>query len=1143
MKKLISICLVLCMLLGMVSAFPVSAALTWPGAYNGLGAEYKNGYVSTVGDYVAAFRKSGADGTAEAGVDYQATSSDPWGADGAFVQVVGDWAYLEVDMPYTGVYVMQMHNAWLASSSAVYHVTTDEGYAAEFNITNTGWSSGCGQDQPIYLKSGLNVIKVALVGGGNAIIDGLDFGAMNATSAEKSLDYLPNVKLADDLVVPTPAPTPTPKPVYPEGWDGVVENHPDYNADAEALYIDAFMPNMSSDEGMEQFGTDWSYSDETGSVPNKGQEDGIYFTPGTTATYTLTVAESGVYAAQIKVGNGNGTTAHMELKNTVGGVEYIARYAIPNIGSWGGLWTNDANIMKDDLIYLQAGANEITLTNVGETGGVVYYDSDYGLLNNTDFYMTYVGTTEDPDNTWPEGWTGNVRNCADWTGSYTSAYGGNNLALDYDSLYIPIPYTENGIALDGVWVNYTVTAPAAGMYLVTAEAAEASGELTLTNQNGDYVIFDLADATPEYIWLDEGDNTITATGSAEFVSATFYQLNNSDDYLSQNKNVNDVPEVATDLTIKPYSDRTNDSGFYRWSSSYEAVVQYSGSSMTYDVNCAFPGIYRVQAKIGGTTGPSYPVITIDTDADEGYRAKLATSYVDDWGTWRSTDENGAYQYVYLKEGVNKVVVTAGGTHHVLWSVEFKLLSAEEEASITMDDLTKTPPSDLVINPYTDSIVETENVDYHMINGRNPDNKPALGSSIGTQLMSGEWQRFEVTAKVAGYYRVATTAATYDAEATIAVETDNTIASVKHVTSPDNYRTFEGDVVYLDEGVNSIWVQNLGGGWVYLQRITLSYVDDMTDVTIRTFVQGHNFIGASANPAEITKYTVRNNYYGLHMGDTSNTGADTEVLSYNVTIPADDYYGLVMTATMPLTPTMKVTMNNGTDDIVIFEGEPAYFGNENEANSLTLNADKVYLAAGDYTMTVSYTENPDAGSDSMMMAHVHGYEFTTLTRQDMFLAAMQAAGTTDDIADALAEFEDIIKSEISLTPETDFIYPEYAYNALLNCAMLESGSYETYDDVKTAYDFAKNMIAVADDGTGSLVYTVQVGDWNAQDTMVLVAVYAGEQLYMMGEGYLNYTEATGTYIPVEATLYDYVPEDGDTIKVFIWDSFDGLRPVF
>ena len=1127
MKKIVSICVALCMLLSLVSALSVSAELSWPGAFSDLGTEYKNGYVSTVENVKDAIR-NGAD--AVNGVDYQASSSDPWGAGGMFNMVDGDWAYINVNMPYTGVYVMQLRTEWSNKFPVVYHVTTEDGYAAEYKVTSTSWSSGCKQDQPIYLHEGLNTVKLAVYGA-NAGINSIDFGALNATSAEKSLDYLPNVKLADDLVVPTPEPTPepTPKTYFPEGWDGVVENHPDVNFDAEALVIEGWTPNMSSDAGDVLFGTDFG-TEDSDTVPNKGQANAIYLVPGAAATYTVTVSNAGVYGAQVKASAAEGATT-LQMMNTVDGVNYYSQHKIPNRGTWVTTWSNSTGFQADDLIYLQAGANEITISNVGDYGAT-YENNDFGIIADSMTLIDYVGTDDNPAGTNPEGWNGMVDEFTGFTG-----YEGSITALSYNEYFMAFPYTETGVDLDDVWVNYTVTAPAAGMYLVTAEAAD-EGTVTLTTDVLDYVTFDFADYAPAYIWLEEGDNVIQATGNADFTNATFYQLNNSDDYLSQNKNVNDAPEAPIDLEINAYSDRTNADGFYQLGAN-DAVVQYSGQSMTYDVRCAFPGIYRVQAKIGGTSDNG-PIITIDTDSDEGYRAQLATQYADDWGAWRSTDANGNNQYVYLKEGVNKVVVTAGGTHHVLWNVQFKLLTEEEEATITMDDLTKTPPADLVINPYTDSITAGgSRYDYWLANA----DAPVLGSSIGCQLMSGDWQRFEVTAKVAGYYTVYTTAAVYGGEATIAVETKDSIAKVKHVESPDNYRTFAGDCVYLEEGVNSVWVQNLGGGWMYLQRIAFEYLTDTTDLAPSAFVQAHNYIGAPADLSAIDKYTVRNNYYGIHVADTADSAANTLTYQYNVTIPADDYYGLVMTATVPLTPIVKVTMSDGVNaDVVMVDGELPYFGNENQANSLTITPDKVFLPAGDYTMTFTLTENNDAGTATPMMTHVHSFEFTTLTRQDLFLAAMQSAETTDDIADALAEFEDVIKSEISITPETDFVYPEYAYNALLNCAMLESGAYETYDDVKLAYDFAKNMISVADDGSGNLVYTVQVGDWNETAT-VLVAVYAGDQLYMMGEGYLEYEEATGSYVPVEATLYDYVPEDGDTIKVFIWDSVDGLKPVF
>ena len=1133
MKKLISICLTICMLLSMVSITNVFATPSWPGAYGDLGTEYKNGYVSTVDSIKGAVRNGDA---AVAGVDYQATSSDPWGANGMFNMVSGDWAYIVVDMPYTGVYAMQLKTEWTNGFPFVVHVTSDEGYAAEYNITSTSWSSGCKQDQPMYLKAGTNVLKYQLVGSYNGGISSIDFGALNATSAEKSLDFLPLVKLAEDLVVPTPAPTPEPtpeptaKPYFPEGWDGVVENHPDVNFDAEALVIEGWAPNMSSDAGSELFGTDWG-TEGSSSIPNKGQASAIYLAPGASATYTVTVTNEGVYGAQVKASAAEGATT-LQMANTVNGVNYYSQHNIPNRGTWVPTWSNASTFKGDDLIYLQAGANEITISNVGSYGAT-YENNDFGIIADSMSLIDYVGTDDNPAGTDPEGWDGMVDTFTGFTG-----YEGSITALNYNEYIMAFPYTETGVDLDDIWVNYTVTAPAAGMYLVDATAAD-NGIVTLTTEVQDYVTFDFDDYMPAYIWLEEGDNLIIATGSADFTNATFYQLNNSDDYLSQKNNVNDAPDEAMDLEINAYTDRTNEDGFYQLGAN-DAVVQYSGQSMTYDVNCFFPGIYRVQAKIGGTSNDG-PIITVDTDGDEGYRAQLATSYADDFGAWRATDANGAYQYVYLKEGVNKVVVTAGGTHHVLWNVQFKLLTAEEEATITMDDLTKTPPADLVINPYTDTLTAGgAKYDYYLTNA----DAPVLGSSIGCQLLSGCWQRFEVTAKVAGYYDVYTTAAVYGGEATIAVETKDSIAKVNHPESPDNYRNIKGGTVYLEEGVNSVWVQNLGGGWMYLQRISFSYVEDTSEIAPSAFVQAHNYIGAPADLSAIDKYTVRNNYYGIHVADNNDTAANTLTYQYNVTIPADDYYGLVMTATVPLTPILKVTMSDGVNaDVVMVDGEPPYFGNENEVSSVTITPDKVFLPAGEYTMTFTLTENNDAGSDSFMMTHVHSFEFTTLTRQDMFLAAMQSAETTEDIADALAEFEDVIKSEISTTPETDFIYPEYAYNALLNCAMLESGAYETYDDVKTAYDFAKNIIVsgASDDGNG-LSYTVQVGDWNETAT-VLVAVYTGDQLYMMGEGTLEYEEATGSYVPVVATLYDYVPEDGDVIKVFIWDSFDGLKPVF
>ena len=1150
MKKLISICLTICMLLSMVSALNVYAAPAFAGSYNSADAAYKNGYVSTVGNVKAAIR-NGAD--AVAGVDYQASSSAPWGGNGYFVMVHGDWAYIDLDMPYTGVYVMQMCTDWANNYPITYQVTTEEGYAAEFNITQGSWSSGCNQDQLIYLKAGKNTVKVQLVGDNNAILSCIDFGALNASGAEKSLDYLPLVKLASDLVdpslkpTPTPEPTPTPKAYFPEGWDGVVENHPDAILDS-AMEIEGYFPDMSSDEGTELFGTDWGVVGETGAFANKGQQYALYLPAGSSATYTLTnIPSDGVYTAQVKVGTAAGATT-LQMMNTVDGVNYYAEYNVKNLNSWNATWSNNASLNIDDFIYLQAGSNEITIYNAGPNP-INFFETDYGCLNNNENYMQYVGTDEDTAGIKLDGWDGNTRNLADWNGKYTSGFGGYNTGDGFNEVYFNVPYTENGIDLSAdTWANYTIDAPAAGMYLVEAVAG-GEGTLTLTTQDLDYATFNLAELDPQYIYLAAGENVITATGTdgTEFIGATFYQLNNSSDYLSQRENVNDLPEEPYNMAIVPSSAiGSTGYGYFAWGyDSGAAIVQYAGSSAQYELNVYFPGIYRVQAKVGGTTNAPYPVLNIDVN--ETYRATLVTDYADDWGSWRATDANGAYQYVYLEEGTNFIEVFSGGTHHVLHSVDFVLLTAEEEATITMDDLQLAPAKPLSIRPARDAITTTKNVDYFLT--RTNLSGPVLNNNenyLTAELVPGEWMRFELTAKTAGYYQLQTTAAVYNAEGEITVETDSSVGCTKHVASPDNYRTFTGEYVYLHEGVNNVWVSNTGSGFFYLKEVKFTYAEDQAAADARIFVPAHKYVGAAENAADIAEYTVRNNYYGIHVANPNNGVVDTTTKTYNVSILKDDYYGLLMTATMPLTGTINVTVNDGVNgDIVLFNDVSPYFGNENTVNTITLTAEKVFLPAGEYTMTFTFTENNDANSgNSLMNTHIHGFELTTLTRQDALLAALQAAGSTEDIAEALEEYADVLADDIGADVENDFIYPEYAYNALLNCAMLESGAYETYDDVLAAYDFAKNMITVADDGTGNLVYTVQVGDWNEVGTTVLVAVYMENgQLYMMGEGYLEYDEAVGTYLPVEATLYDYIPEAGDQIKVFIWDNFDGLKPVF
>ena len=196
MKKLLILLLAICMLL---PAIPIAAATpAFNGAYSGVSSTYKNGYV---GEFAPknALAKSGSGGTESvAGVDYKASSATPWDGNGGFVMVYTDWANLEVNVPYTGVYVMQLRSTWVRGrDTTTFRITTEEGYYTEHTIGAAGWSSTYSQDQLIYLTKGKNTIKVELLGDSNdynAILALLDLGRLDKGGATKSLDFLPLVK-------------------------------------------------------------------------------------------------------------------------------------------------------------------------------------------------------------------------------------------------------------------------------------------------------------------------------------------------------------------------------------------------------------------------------------------------------------------------------------------------------------------------------------------------------------------------------------------------------------------------------------------------------------------------------------------------------------------------------------------------------------------------------------------------------------------------------------------------------------------------------------------------------------------------------------------------------------------------------------
>ena len=1033
------------------------------------------------------------------------------------------------EAPYAGVY-----EASVTGATGTITFTNETGHTATFN-------AGSSATKYFYLFKGNNTITVTAESG--VSYTGITFTEME----DQGEAYIDQVDVA----------------YTPYG--------------TQHIFVNFWEPTQAS--GAYEYGTHPDFVDSIGNPQGKF----LAFSPHAQLTFAVNVPAggAGIVYPYFRFGDSNGENSFLVSSDA-------GFYAEITKDLWNWQWTcfADGSSGNDmEFLYLHEGTNYITIKHTGKRPAYLIdvrlsmTDGSDGIREGTRWSSQIamsslkIKTPEPPIDYgfYPIGWNGVVSTHPDYDATATPlmidalwpnmsgpdgeevygtdwGYTGSAAGLPQDAP----PYTAEGMSLaNNAWVKYTVNASTAGMYL-----AESDGlGLHIESATGNYADFatDPDELAAEYIYLEAGNNVFTVTGGAdtEFTYVYFYPLNNSNKYLEQRK-IHVVHTEPYDIIVGAYSDRVNDDGFYQLAP-YNAVVQYAGCSMRYDVDVQFPGIYRVQAKIGGNRSEPYPTITIDTDGDNGYRALLWSGYADDWGVMRATGPDGNYQYVYLKEGVNHVQVKAGGTHDVLWTVEFKLLTAAEQSTITMDDLVKTPPLPITINPYTDSIVDRRDVDYHVIDGRLAGNVPLTGSAFGTELVGGEWQRFEINVNTPGIYQIYATAAIYRVDTVLRVETETSVGSVNipwnstSGTNDGNYKNVAGGYVELKQGLNNIYIFNEGPGYGFFKSITFDYVADASGIQPRIFVDATKYNGATEfESGKVNGYSVRNNYRGIYMGSASDGVQTTDTKTYDITIPANDYYGLLLTATMALQGQLNVTLTkDGVAPITLCEGLTPYFGNENTVSTCTMTSEKVYIPAGDYTMTVTFIENKDVGTDAMCLAHFHGFELTTLTVQDELLAAMQGASTTDEIADILAEYADVLKTDIGANVATDFIYPEYAYAALLNAAMLPTGSYETYEDVKTAYDFAKNIIAsrASDSGTG-ITYTIQVGDWNDVGTTAVVAVYDEYGvLYTVGDGVLDYDVQTYTYQPVEVTLEDYEPYPTDVIKIFVWDSYGSLKPVF
>ena len=167
----------------------------WTGRFGDL-ESHKNGYLGEIYTMTTFTKTNGTESVA--GVDYKASSGAPFNG-GQFTMITGDWGKYEVEVPYTGVYAMQIQLGWIGGSgNTKLMVSADSGYYSIHNIMHATWSSGSYADRPIFLTEGKNVITIKVIDGNNCILTGIDLGRLDKNGAAASLNYLPLVSVKED---------------------------------------------------------------------------------------------------------------------------------------------------------------------------------------------------------------------------------------------------------------------------------------------------------------------------------------------------------------------------------------------------------------------------------------------------------------------------------------------------------------------------------------------------------------------------------------------------------------------------------------------------------------------------------------------------------------------------------------------------------------------------------------------------------------------------------------------------------------------------------------------------------------------------------------------------------------------------------
>ena len=345
--------------------------------------------------------------------DYYAKNPSNIGSS-SFTMEPGDWGTYTFNAPYTGVYCMQLEAKELPEGTAVIRAICGD-YYCEFFMQYPDWSNSVNnlQDQPMYFKEGNNTFIVKNVGDAKITVGSYDFGRLDKDGFD-TLTHLPIVKKVADMpaegATPTFCPTPTPTKAPANTPTPTVEPTPTPTAKPTAtptptptveptavptatpVATSAPTPTPTLPGGLTWVGNSSlqdGFSSYLGAVDGPG-----LLNAGQSATLTVNSAYSGVLGAQVRVdGLGGASTLRMAAGNYYCDIPFTGTETA---------WCDDE--LLDRPLYLQQGANTLTVTNLGPN----YIDLakiDFAYLNADGFdslvYLPLVGQFDvtEPDTT------------------------------------------------------------------------------------------------------------------------------------------------------------------------------------------------------------------------------------------------------------------------------------------------------------------------------------------------------------------------------------------------------------------------------------------------------------------------------------------------------------------------------------------------------------------------------------------------------------------------------------------------------------------------------------------------------------------------------------------------------------------------